>query len=137
MKKIVLVSCVKKKLDHKAKARDLYISSLFKKSLRYAKSLGPDNIYILSAKYGLLELDDEIDAYNETLNDKKKTEIIDWANRIITELEKRIDIENDKVIILAGKNYYRHIIPFLGNYELPLEGLPLGKRMSFLNKALG
>jgi len=28
MKKIVLVSCVKKKLEHKAKARDLYISSL-------------------------------------------------------------------------------------------------------------
>ena len=50
--KIVLISCASKKLNHKAKAGDLYISQLFKSGLRYAKSLNPDKIFILSAKYG-------------------------------------------------------------------------------------
>jgi hypothetical protein len=57
LKKIVLVSCVKSKLSHPAKARDLYISTLFKSNLEYACRQNPDGIYILSAKYGLLELD--------------------------------------------------------------------------------
>ena len=38
MAKIVLISCVSKKLDHSAKARDMYISPLFKLSLKYAIS---------------------------------------------------------------------------------------------------
>jgi len=42
MKKIVLISCVKTKLDRKAKAKDLYSSDLFKKNLEYAKLINPD-----------------------------------------------------------------------------------------------
>ena len=136
MKKIILISCVKKKLNHRAKAKDLYSSSLFSKSFKYVVSLNPDVIYILSAKYGLLELEDEIDTYNETLNGKRKSELIEWSNNIILELEKRIDLINDKIIILAGKNYYKYLIPHFKNYELSLEGLPLGKRMSFLNEMI-
>lgn len=48
-KVIVLVSCVSKKADTPQKAKDLYISDLFKKSLAYACSLEPDGIFILSA----------------------------------------------------------------------------------------
>ena len=56
MKKVTLISCVKKKLDLKSKAQDLYQSPLFKKNLAYAKQINSDEIYILSAKYGLLKL---------------------------------------------------------------------------------
>lgn len=68
MKTIVLISCVSKKLNHAAKARDLYVSPLFKGNLAYAESLKPDVIYILSAKYGLLSQQDEITPYDVTLN---------------------------------------------------------------------
>ena len=45
MAKIVLISCVSKKRDYSCKARDLYISELFKKSLDYAeKVVKADNI---------------------------------------------------------------------------------------------
>ncbi len=54
MKQIVLISCVSKKLNAKSKAKDLYISPLFKKNLKYATSLNPDETFILSAKYGLV-----------------------------------------------------------------------------------
>ena len=37
-------------------------------NLKFAKSLNPDNIFILSAKYGLIDLDEEIEPYDKTLN---------------------------------------------------------------------
>ena len=65
----VFISCVKSKRKTKAKARDMYISPLFRYSLKYALSLTSENkIYILSAKYGLLKLDEVIDPYELTLN---------------------------------------------------------------------
>lgn len=68
MKRIILISCVKTKLDHPAKAEDLYISDLFVKNLTFARKLKPDYIFILSAKYGLLKLNDRIAPYEKTLN---------------------------------------------------------------------
>lgn len=79
MLKILLISCVSKKLNYKAKAKDLYISPLFKYNYQFAKSLNPDKIFILSAKYGLIDSDDEIEPYDETLNTKSKKEIREWA----------------------------------------------------------
>ena len=75
MKRIVLISCVSKKIGYKAKAEDLCISTLSRLSLAYAKKLKPDIIFILAAKYGLLNLDDKIEPYNKTLNDKSVNDI--------------------------------------------------------------
>ena len=58
MKIIVLISCVSKKGNKKTK--DLYESSLFKKSLAYGQKLNPDKIYILLAFHHLLDLDTEM-----------------------------------------------------------------------------
>ena len=69
MKIIILLQYCKIKLSYKNKAANIYISPLFKKSLEYAKKLTPQVIHILSAKYGLLDLDSEIDPYNITLKD--------------------------------------------------------------------
>lgn len=55
MKKIVLIACSSKKRKEKALVKDIYISALFKYSYEYAQKLNPDNIFVLSAKYGLLE----------------------------------------------------------------------------------
>ncbi|AKB52184.1 hypothetical protein MSBRW_2931 [Methanosarcina barkeri str. Wiesmoor] len=67
MAKIVLTSCVIKKLLYKAKAKELYISTFFKYNLKYAKSLNPDKIFVLSAKYGLVYLERKIEPYDKTL----------------------------------------------------------------------
>jgi cytoplasmic iron level regulating protein YaaA (DUF328/UPF0246 family) len=83
MRKIVLISCVSKKLPRNSKARDLYISPLFKKNLQYALKLAPDQIFILSAKYGLVGLDDEIEPYEMTLNTMSVKEIKQWANSVL------------------------------------------------------
>lgn len=66
MSKIVLIACAKNKMPHRAKAKELYRSSLFKYSLKYAELLNPDKIFILSAKHHLLDLEREIEPYDET-----------------------------------------------------------------------
>jgi hypothetical protein len=83
MKRIVLISCVSQKRTFRSKTKDIYISALFKKNLAYARRLNPDAIYVLSAKYGLLDLKAEIDPYNLTLNTMSAKEIRSWADRVL------------------------------------------------------
>ena len=136
MKKIILISCVKKKLKSPAKAKNLYISDLFKKSYRYAQLLNPDNIFILSAKYGLLEPEQIIESYDETLNTKSSAEVKDWSKKVISSLKEKIDLEKADVIILAGSKYYKYLLPYIKNYKLPLGNRRMGPRKSFLKKQI-
>ena len=132
MAKTVLISCVSSKLTHRAKAKDLYISPLFKYNLRYARTLNPENILILSAKYGLVPLEKEIDPYNHTLNTMKDKEIKSWAEQVIHELKKEVDLNTDEIIFLAGSRYRKYLIPHIKNYKIPLQGLGIGKQLQFL-----
>jgi cytoplasmic iron level regulating protein YaaA (DUF328/UPF0246 family) len=136
MKKVVLISCVSTKLDQKAKAKDLYISPLFKMNYAYAKSLAPSAIYILSAKYGLLHPDTIIDPYNETLNTMKSGQVKDWAIDVIDQMEGKIDFKNDEIIFLAGERYRKFLLPLCRNAKVPLEGLGIGKQLGWLKKKL-
>lgn len=132
MKKIVLISCASKKAHYKAKAEDLYISPLFKVNLRYARSLKPDSIFILSARYGLLELDKEIEPYNTTLNDMSSTQVKAWADRVIEQLKAQADLQRDHFIFFAGEKYRKYLTPHLASYEVPLQGMPIGKQLQYL-----
>ena len=136
MVKVVLISCVSKKLNQKSKAQDLYVSPLFQKNLQYAKSLNPDKIFILSAKYGLLRLDEEIEPYDKTLNKMRSNEIKEWANSVLNQLKKSTDIENDEFIFLAGNNYRKFLLPYLKHYKIPMLGLSIGKQLQWLSKRI-
>jgi cytoplasmic iron level regulating protein YaaA (DUF328/UPF0246 family) len=136
VRKVVLISCVSQKLDRKSKAKDLYISSLFKKNMAYAKTLKPDAIYILSAKYGLLNVDDEIEPYDVTLNTMKVAERKLWAENVLSQLEKVESTEDTKFIFLAGNNYRKYLMLQLHHTEVPMEGLPIGKQLQFLTEKL-
>ena len=134
MAKIVLISCVSKKLSCKSKAKDLYISSLFKFNLKYADSFFPDNIFILSAKYGLVSLDDIIDPYDMTLNNMNSKEIKLWADNVLVNLSNIADLKTDEFIFLAGDNYRKYLISSINNYKIPLKGLGIGKQLHYLKE---
>jgi hypothetical protein len=148
MKKIVLIACVSKKGDKKAKAKDLYISSLFINSLAYAYSLNPDKIYILSALHHLLDLDAEIEPYNVTLSklpkEKRKhgIKILDsrekeeWGKKTVEMLSKQADLKNDLFIILAGEEYIKPIRTYLTNIDDKLKGKGYGERVRYLKRQL-
>lgn len=134
MKKIVLISCASKKRAVKSRAAELYSSTLFKLNLKFALKLKPDAIFILSAKHGLVALDDEIMPYNVTLNKMRADERKAWANKIIEELRFRTNLQKDLFIILAGKPYRQFLISQLKFKKIPLEGLPIGKQLQYLKK---
>jgi hypothetical protein len=145
-KKIILIACVSKKGDKKAKAKDLYTSQLFKSSLAYANKQKPDKIYILSALHHLLDPDEVIEPYNVTLsyvpkekrnpelkilNPKEKKE---WGCRVIEQLSKLADLKNDVFIVLAGNEYIKPIKESISHLSNPLKSLRQGEKVKFLNK---
>ncbi|RPJ71623.1 MAG: hypothetical protein EHM20_14475 [Alphaproteobacteria bacterium] len=132
MAKIVLISCVKKKLPYKSKAKELYVSTLFKYNLKYARSLSPDKIFILSAKYGLVDSEAEIEPYDKCLITKSSKEIKEWADCVINQIKKEADLEEDEFIFLAGKKYRKYLLPHISNYQIPLEGLKIGEQIQYL-----
>ena len=148
MKKVVLIACVSKKVNKKAKAKDLFISPLFINSLAYAYSLKPDKIYILSALHHLLDLDKEIEPYNVTLSklpkEKRKQglkiltsrEKKEWGKKVIEMLSKKADLENDIFIILAGEEYIKPIRNYLTYIDEKLKGKCYGDRVSYLKSQL-
>ena len=134
MQKIVLISCVKKKLSVPAKAMYLYTSTLFRSNLHYATLLKPDAIFILSAKYGLLELQQVIEPYEMTLNKMSETATIAWSRRVLAALRQKADLSSDLFIFLAGANYRKYLIPELAHVEIPLEGLSFGRQLQELKR---
>ena len=110
-----------------------------------AETLHPDNIYILSAKYGLLEVDDFVSTYNETLNDKSVRECKEWSRTIIASLKAKChnlstaEKGGDKFILLVGKTYYEYLLgnEGIGNYECPYSSCRgIGYILQFLSEKL-
>lgn len=65
---VVLISCVKTKLEVPAAAKDLYVSPLFLKERRYAESSGRP-WFILSAEHGLVGPEEWLAPYERYLPD--------------------------------------------------------------------
>lgn len=131
-KTVVLISCSSKQFHHQAVAFKLYISTLFKKSWDYAKSIYPDRIFILSTKYGLLNPNvtrENYDVKTPKLGWKH------WGEDVAKALAKEnIDVRKDNIIILAGDKYVKALN--LPKAILPLDKLPVGKRLQKLNQLL-
>jgi hypothetical protein len=110
----------------------LYDSTWFRYAWNYARPLNPDKVFILSAKYGLVDPETVIHPYEETLNTKSDREIRSWANVVLASLKKATDVTKDSFIILAGERYRRHLIGHLPNHTVPMQGLGIGRQLKWL-----
>lgn len=106
-----MISCGKRKLSQQAKAKNLFTSTLFKLSLKHAQQQRPNDIYILSAKYGLIDLDEIVAPYELTLNTMRIAERRFWAERVLMQNKERTYLENDLFIILTVEKYREFLIP--------------------------
>jgi hypothetical protein len=109
MKTVVLITCVKDKHESvytvgEHTARYLYtLTSNFRKYLAYAYTLTtPENIFVISAKHGLLPLDKRIKWYDQILTEQMKDT---WSKSIIEQLAERYDTPNTNFIVIATENY--------------------------------
>jgi len=125
---------VSKKRAYRSKARDLYTSPLFKKNLQYALKLQPDQIFILSAKYGLVPLDEEIEPYDLTLNTMSAKEIKEWSEGVLSALAIQTDLQEDQFIFLAGAQYRKYLLEHMMHVEVPFEGLTIGRQLQKLTE---
>lgn len=137
--KVVLISCVKSKCNTTTPidAKDLYVSTLFKKAWAYAQTIGADRIYILSAKYYLISPSAKIEKYEKTLMKMNINERRKWADIVLKRMqEEGLDIKNDQFVILAGNAYSEFLVKEMTNIELPYKGKRIGEILKFLSKQL-
>lgn len=136
MADIALISCTKSKRSSPSPAALLYTSALFNKSLLYSQTTA-QRTYILSAKHGLLNLDDTIDPYELSIKSLNAAERTDWTSKVAERL-KQVITAKDTVHLLTGRDYY---VPLLDCFKqirctltFPLGNLSLGNRVSRLKE---
>ncbi|MCD4712889.1 MAG: hypothetical protein K8R73_06360 [Clostridiales bacterium] len=135
--KIALISCTSSKKSYSCKASEMYTPSpRFSLAYQYAKQVA-DVVYVLSAKYGLLEEDNVIEPYNVTMNNKSTEEKRVWSEHVIKSLAEKHSLDSDEFIIIAGRAYNEFIIPALKHHTLPLEGQSMGRWIPKLKELIG
>lgn len=132
--KIALISCSKNKIATVATAQEVYSKSiLFKKTYDYCLDKKYDFIFILSAKYGILNPTDIISPYDLVLNSLSKQEREKWARRCFDILLSLGYIEC-QFDFYAGKIYIEDLSKLLPYSTNILKGLGIGERLRFLSK---
>ncbi len=138
MRRIGLVSCVKKKASAPCQARDLYISPYFRKMRRFVEA-SCDDWRILSALHHMIRPTQVILPYEKTMKGMPRSEQRSWARTVYGQIRDEFQ-EPDAIIleIHGGREYIRDLVPFLtsGGYrvELPVPPLPIGKRMQWYDR---
>jgi hypothetical protein len=92
--------------------------------------------FILSAKYGLLHPDSEVDTYECTLNTMSIAERRDWADQVSAALRRDVK-DVARIVVLAGQRYREFLMPVLtqlcSDVRVPLEGLRIGEQLAWFN----
>lgn len=102
---LILVGCVKSKLNYRSSAKDLYNSRLWCCRRAYAEQADVP-WYILSAKHGLLTPETRITPYDSTLADLPAARRRVWAAQVVNDITAKVSGLRGKVIeIHAGKLY--------------------------------
>lgn len=144
--RICLIACCSQKLDRAAAARDLYCSDLFVKSLGYATGFGFERVGIVSAKHGLLMLDEQVKPYDVFLADFGVRDRQKWGARVVGQMvSARWLDEGSELTLLAGRLYCDAIESALGvggfgagkvEVHRPLKGLGIGHQKAWLKQRL-
>jgi hypothetical protein len=137
-RRVVLLGCVKLKLEHRAPAKDLYVSPLWNGRRAYAEAAGCPWL-ILSAKYGLLDPEQTIAPYDIALADLSTSARRAWGDEVVIALQARFgSLEGMTFEVHAGSAYRTAIAPRLrelgAGIEQPLGGLTMGRQLSWYQR---
>jgi len=135
---LVLVGCVKSKLNHPAPAQDLYTSPLFRKERSYAEAAGAP-WFVLSAEHGLVAPTTVLLPYDlrlsSTPHDYRRT----WGNRVVKQLKETVGpLAGMLIEVHAGSAYTDAIRDLLlaegAEVIEPLQGLTMGERLAWYDR---
>ena len=101
---IMIISCGDAKLDGRHAARDLYQGQLFKSNIRAAEieaEAGNGEVWILSAKHGLIRATDVIDSYDVKMGDENAC-----SDETISETLSALIEDNDDCYFMGAVGYF-------------------------------
>jgi hypothetical protein len=140
--RVGLVGCVKAKLSEPSRVEDLYTSTLFRGRRAYVRRTC-DRWFVLSAKYGLLDLDEVIAPYDETLTRQSVSARRAWSATVLRQLEQRLGALSGQVFEVHAGAAYRDFGVAEGltrrgaTVEVPAAGLLQGQQLRFYRDARG
>lgn len=115
---LIVIPCGARKLDRPARAGDLYTGSYHRACRRAAEALRPDRLLILSARHGLLALDDEIEPYDTAHGAADAV-----TAGILREQAAQRGIERlDPVVVLGGARHVALATAVWPHARTPLSG---------------
>jgi hypothetical protein len=128
-----LISCCSEKCGHATEAINLYTSALFKKSRAFAEKFGVPT-WVLSAKYGLIAPRTIIAPYDVTLNSFSKEQLDQWNQDVAAQIRQQFG--ESPLLVLAGERYLGFSQHIPNKIIDPMKGLPIGKRLQWLNRKI-
>ena len=102
------------------------ITDFYKKILRHTTDI-PDEI-----------IEDFEFAFTppKTLNNMNREESLCWARYVKQQFDEN-HLENQKAIFLCGENYYKYLLDYFKEYELPLKGLSgMGYQIQYMKSKM-
>jgi len=125
-KLIIIITCGSTKALTKSRAEKMYVGGHFKNCLKWAKSSTiTENIFILSAKYGLLKLDEMIAPYDLKMGQKGSV-----TGEFISRQAHDLGFwpaKGFEIISSAGEAYQGPLIKAFGqSIKFPFKGLSMG-----------
>ena len=134
---VYLISCVSKKRDVPAPAKDLYESELFHRARAYVEASGRP-WFILSAKHGLVAPGEVIAPYDETLNTMGVADRRAWAEKVQAQMDERLPAA-ERIVVFAGQRYREFLMAYLRRratkVEVPMKHLGIGEQLSWLGRS--
>jgi len=131
---IAIIPCGAKKRKDRSPAYAMYLGTYFKINLRYALSItNREYIFILSAKYGLLGLEDEIEPYNIKMGDPGCVSV----DFVLAQARRR-DLLGETAICLGGHLYTDVMRQIWCKHVVPLDCVGrMGYQMQWLKRHMG
>jgi hypothetical protein len=135
---LVLVGCVKSKLNHAAPAQDLYTSPLFRKERTYAAATGAP-WFVLSAKHGVVAPTTVLQPYDLRLSNTPQEYRSTWGIRVVKQLKEAVGpLAGILIEVHAGSAYTDAIRDLLltdgAVVKEPLRGLTMGERLAWYDR---
>ena len=126
---LIVIPCGSRKLGHAARAAEMYIGSYHRSCRRAAEALRPDRLLILSARYGLLDLDDVIEPYDTPHGAADAV-----APPLLLDQARRYEIlHRDPVVALGGARHVELVRTVWPHVRTPLAGTRgMGEQMAKL-----
>ncbi|MET7860407.1 DUF6884 domain-containing protein [Streptomyces sp. NPDC005318] len=126
---LVIIPCGSRKLDRPARAADMYVGSYHRACRKAADALQPDRLLILSARYGLLGLDDVIEPYDTPHGAADAV----TAHALLEQATLRDIVFLDPVVALGGARHVGLVRTIWPHARTPLAGTRgMGEQMARL-----